>query len=656
MRHAGSFVLGLTLVFWAAPSRAQSIFDAVETGTPGQVQALVAKDTSLVNVRDAAGETPLHHAAIGGSVPMIECLLSLGAAIDAANTENLTPLLEAVRSGRDAAANALIEKGARIDGVLHWAARFNRTAVIERLIARGADVEARDPQGFTPLTAAARMGGPFEAIELLVRKGANVNLPDSLGNTPLDNAIIYGGTDNRIIDLLLARSAAVNTEPPALASTLSTAARRGHVRLFDYYLARGGEALLATESNRRTVMRSATIGGSLEMVKALRARGIPLDLTSNRNGATPVHSLASNPKALDMIELLVRNGADVNDRTNDGRSAYNIADAAGNREVASLLLKLGASPEPQKFPPLTGPYLGQTPPGDELTAFAPGIVYLDHGTISVSPDGQELYWPTGTAIMMTRVQDGRWTRPVFAPFSGPSDIPFHDDVPFVTPDNKRLFFTSKRAVAAGAPQKENIWFVERTPTGWSEPRSIGPAVNAMSLHWQVSVSNAGTLYFGGRSEKDGYGSADLYCSRLVNGEYTAPVNLGPAINTKDGESQPFIAPDESFILFFRAPGQVPSAYVSFRDRDGRWLPAVKFDLPWAGAGLIVSPDGKYLFAGGQWKSAGFLDELRRRDERGDGARGRSVPGAGERPDDDCVRARIGMRATRVEPTTALRGE
>ena len=596
----------------AASAPAQSIFDAVKTGTPGQVQALAAKDPSLVSVKDATGKTPLHHAAIVGSVPMIECLLSLGAAIDAASTENLTPLLEAVRNGKDAAANALIEKGAKTDLVLHWAARLNRTAVMETLITKGADIEARDPQGFTPLTSTVRVGGPFEAVELLVRKGANVNLPDSLGNTPLDNAIIYGSGDNRTIDLLLARTAAVNTEPRALASTLSGAARRGHVRLFDYYLARGGDAILATESARRSVMRSAMTGGALEMVKALQVRGIPLDLTPNRTGATPLHNLASNPAALDMIEFLVQNGADVNARTNDGRSAYNIADAAGNRGAVALLLKLGASPNPQQFPRLTGPYLGQTQPGDELTPFAPGIVHLDHGTVSVSPDGQEMYWPTGTAIMMTRIQDGRWTKPAFAPFSGPSEIAFHDDVPFVTPDNKRLFLTSKRPVAAGAPEKENIWFVERTPTGWSEPRSVGPAVNAMGLHWQVSVSKAGTLYFSGRSEKDGYGSADIYCSRLVNGEYTAPVNLGPAINTKDGESQPFIAPDESFILFFRAAGQIPSAYVSFKSRDGRWLPAVTFDLPWAGAGLIVSPDGKFLFAGGQWKSAQFLEELKRR--------------------------------------------
>jgi ankyrin repeat protein len=602
------------LLLGAATAGAQDILDAVKSGDLAKAKTIVEHDPSQVRTTDKVGNTPLHAAAIAGSAPMIEWLLSKGADVEAANTEAMTPLFEAIRNGKDDAARVLIEKGAKTGGALQRAAMKNRTAVMELLIAKGADIEAKDSQGYTPLSMVTRISGPFEALELLVKKGANINLPDSLGNTPLDNAIIYANADNRAIDLLLARSPEINKAPEGLAYTLSAAARRGHLPLFEYYRERGGEALFADESTRRAIMRSAITGGSLEMVKKLQAKGIPLDSTANQNGATPVHSLASNPKAVDMIEFLVRNGADLNARTNNGRSAYNIAEEAGNRDVAALLLKLGATPEPQKFPRLTGLYLGQTPPGDELKVFAPGIVYLDHGTVSVSPDGQEMYWPTGTAIMMTRIQDGRWTQPAYAPFSGPSDINFYDDVPFVTPDNRRLFFTSKRPLGSDTSRKENIWFVQRTPNGWSQPKPVGPAVNAMSLHWQVAVSNSGTLYFGGRNEKDGLGSSDIYSSRLVDGEYTTPVNLGPAVNSKDGESQPFIAPDEFFILFYRAPGQIPSAYVSFRGRDGKWQQAVKVDLPWAGAGLIVSPDGKYLFAGGRWKSATFLDELRRRVE------------------------------------------
>ena len=586
------------------------------------MRALATKDPGVVNAKDRDGRTPLHHAAVVGSVPMIECLLALGAAIDDGAAGSRAPLLEAVRSGKDAAAILLIDKGAKLEGALHSAAVANRPAVIERLIAKGADIEARDEAGFTPLMRAAQNGGPFEAVDLLVRKGANFNLPDSEGTTPLDNVVLDEG-DARTIDLLLARSAAVNAKPTELAYTLSKIASRGQVRLFDYYMARGGEALLKVESTRRDIMRNASTGGSLEMVKALQARGVPLEIAQDLTGATPLHSLAPSPRGLEMIEFLVRNGADVNARTNDGRTAYNIAEAASNRGAAALLLKLGANAAPQQFPRLAGPYLGQTPPGDDLVPFAPGIVEVYHGTVSASPDGQELYWPFANGIMTTRIERGLWTKPAFAPFSGPSEVHTHDDVPFVTPDNKRLFFTSKRPVAPGAPPNETIWFVERTPAGWSEPRSVGPAVNAVFQHWQVSVSSAGTLCFGGHREKDGYG--DIYCSRLVNGEYTEPDNLGPAVKTKDHETMPFIAPDESFVLFFRAaPGQDPSAYVSFRDPDGRWLPAVMLDLPWeatGSAGIIVSPDGKYLFNAGKWKSTAFLEALRRGVDRRASARG-----------------------------------
>lgn len=609
-----SFSFGIAFVFLAAGSAgAQEIFDAVKSGDLAKTQAIVAKDASIVRARDASGFTPLHAAAIAGSVPLAEWLLANGAEIDAENPANLTPLTAAIANRQDDVALLLIDRGADIaknGGALIFAAMRNRIAVAERLIAKGADIEQKRGE-YTPLGNIARGGlRSFEVFELLLRKGAAFNLRDSLGNTPLDNAAIYG-EDERMIDLLLDRSAEVNTDPAALRMTMCGAAQKGHLRLFEYYRARGGEALFANERDRQSFMWNAVLGGSVELVTALRARDIPLVLGADARGWTPLHSLASRPGSLAMIELLAKNGAELDARTNDGRSAYNIAEAGGNREAAALLVELGASIEPQKFPVLTGPYLGQAPPGEELRRFAPGIVEQDHGTISFSPDGQEVYWPTGFSIMTMKIRDGRWTQPAYASFSGPSEVNFYDDVPFVAPDNKRLFFTSLRPVGADSSRKENIWFVERTAEGWSEPKPVGEAVNSLRLHWQVSVSNAGTLYFGG--------TGDILCSRLVEGRYVPPVALGPEINTPDqGEGQPYIAPDESYILFWRAAGQVPTAYVSFKGSDGAWRPAVKLDLPWSPGGLIVSPDGKYLFTGGRWTSTKHIEDLRpTRDARED---------------------------------------
>ena len=280
----------------------------------------------------------------------------------------------------------------------------------------------------------------------------------------------------------------------------------------------------------------------------------------------------------------------------------------------SLLVKLGSSTEPQKFPLLTGPYLGQPPPDSEPTRFAPGIVFGHHIALTVSPDGQEMYWGATSAIMMTRLENGRWTAPAPAPFSGTSTVEFYDDVPFVSPDNRRLFFTSLRPVDGGPGGKENIWDVDRTATGWSVPKSVSTEINGMLLHWQVSVSRSRTLYFKGTGEA-GNG---IYFSRFVNGEYTKPVFAGPAINGERGGICPYVAPDESYLIFSRSSADLREArlFISYRTKDGQWDTPVPLDPRLRGPMAIVSPDGKHLFLGGiSWVSAAFIEELRPKDLR-----------------------------------------
>ena len=76
------------------------------------------------------------------------------------------------------------------------------------------------------------------------------------------------------------------------------------------------------------------------------------------------------------------------------------------------------------FPELRGPYLGQTPPGLEPEIFAPGIVSTGLATrdIAMTPDGEELYFAvtlgSRTMIMESHQENGTWTEPAVAPFSG----------------------------------------------------------------------------------------------------------------------------------------------------------------------------------------------------------------------------------------------
>jgi hypothetical protein len=112
------------------------------------------------------------------------------------------------------------------------------------------------------------------------------------------------------------------------------------------------------------------------------------------------------------------------------------------------------------------------------------------------------------------------------------------------------------------------------------------------------------LYFGS-DRKGGHGQTDIYRSRLVDGKYAPPENLGSPISTAADEYEPFIAPDQDFLIFMaaRPDGKGRSdLYLSYY-RDGKWTVPVnlgdKFNSSAAEYSPKISPDGRYFF----WSSA-----------------------------------------------------
>ena len=293
--------------------------------------------------------------------------------------------------------------------------------------------------------------------------------------------------------------------------------------------------------------------------------------------------------------------------------------------ISLLFSVITINAQEKDFPHLTGAYLGQTPPVSEPLLFAPGIVssteWGNHSSVAISPDGKELYWEKKRKIWFTKLEKGRWTKPEILSFcKGDSYI---YDNPFVTPDGKKLFFTSFRPGAV-SQEKETIWYAERTSPGWwSDPKPVNSELNNVPLHWSISVSNSGTLYFQfqDRSGKSPGGIGDIYYSRLVTGKYTKPVAMEPEINTPGTETCPYIAPDESYMVFVRVVHTdmtKTGIYISYRDKSGNWLPAIFYlggSPDKGGISPRISPDGKYLFFsngndGMWWMPAGFIEELK----------------------------------------------
>jgi len=306
-----------------------------------------------------------------------------------------------------------------------------------------------------------------------------------------------------------------------------------------------------------------------------------------------------------------------------GKTALHFARENEHSDLAALLISKGASQNPPQFPVLKGDYLGQEKPGDTPRMFAPGIVSefsSEHSPAVFSPDLKEVYWTKefGGPILFMKQENGVWTAPKRASFCSE----YGDGEPIFSPDGKKLFFLSLRPIETGGPSdKENMWYVERAQDGWSEPKPVSPKINAFDLHWLFSIANNGTIYFSSPSGNS-YGHRDIYSSRLINSEYTEPKNLGDVINTPGIDHTPFIAPDESYLIY-HSSGKSSSPrdnkfYISYRNEDGSWM--IPIDLGQKINSIrpalcpVVTPDGKYMFFISQgdiyWVSAKVIEELK----------------------------------------------
>jgi len=260
---------------------------------------------------------------------------------------------------------------------------------------------------------------------------------------------------------------------------------------------------------------------------------------------------------------------------------------------------------------LKGPYLGQTPPGMTAKPFAPGIVVTDGWEYGLTfmPSMKEAYFLRNNAetdkheIVRLKYKDGAWHKTIAGPRQGQ---------PIISPDGKTMHLGRR--------------YKERSEAGWSEVKSLAAPFKDM-LIMRLSASASGTYYFD-TYDKDNL-SFPIRYSRLIDGKRKEPKALSKEINTGTHMSHPFIAPDESYLIWDakREDGYGDSdIYISFRQQDDAWGPAInlgdKINTDAWEAAASVTPDGKYLFFNRNvgsdnyenvdifWVDAGFIEDLR----------------------------------------------
>lgn len=213
------------------------VFDMIRRGQTAELAAEIEEHPALAAVRDPQGVSPLLCAIYTGQPIIRDFLRTRVASLDVfeaaalGDTAQLTALLAADR----AAANAFSGDGWT---PLHLAAAFAGPDAIRLLLERGARIDAvsRNPQQNQPLHAAIALGHSTQSVRLLLDEGADVNAPQAGGYTPLHQAASAGRRE--IVDLLLERGAnpaqlCNRGKPPS-----AYARERGHIELAEYLEAR----------------------------------------------------------------------------------------------------------------------------------------------------------------------------------------------------------------------------------------------------------------------------------------------------------------------------------------------------------------------------------------------------------------------------------
>lgn len=288
----------------AEPNGSDDFYSAIRRDDFAALEKLLHSG-ALVNVKDSRGGTPLMYAAAVGSEGMMRRLIAVGADVNARNSFDATALM--------------------------WSS--DSLPMVRLLVEHGADVNARSKQGHTPIRLAASQSGGLEIVKLLLEKGARLNIaPDAHGGTPL--AAAAATNDTALVKFLLDKGGQDVLSGPAGPRALMAAAAFGNVEIVKLLLANGVPVNAKTppELDDRvkngpialgnlTALLLAVPGAGRETVQVLLDAGADIDASDVRGMTPPMLAVATDHPNLDVIRLLLAHKPDTTMKSKAGETA-----------------------------------------------------------------------------------------------------------------------------------------------------------------------------------------------------------------------------------------------------------------------------------------------------------------------------------------------
>lgn len=274
------------------------------------------KHNMLMRFND--GQTPLHIAAIQGHTGVVDYIvhqktsLKMSDILGAQDISGATPLHEAVRYGQLDSVNILLDNGA--------------------------NVNAPDSIGKTPVLLIISGDSQYKIYETLVKHGADVTHKDMYGDT-----VFHVGTmanvSEEILALLKNAGALVNERNKQGVTPLSLAVENHNKPHVLFYM-RNKADIHAEDMDGNSPLTKALADPSIDMLKLLVTKDNVLQ--ADTQGNTPLHVAIKRDAQLDYIKYLVSVGADVNARNHNGDSVLYLTVLKNRKAAGELFISKGA--------------------------------------------------------------------------------------------------------------------------------------------------------------------------------------------------------------------------------------------------------------------------------------------------------------------------
>ena len=347
-----------TALHWAAENGYESIVQLlIDSGAhlhcrnrSGRIPVELAMNAGRKGIVELfakrGADVTIHMAAFAGQFDKVKEFIESGIDVNSRDDKGRTSLLLACHNDNINIVNLLLTHGAKVNTSdnlgrtpLHVAAQNGDTNIVVMLIERGANVNAETTDGFVlyespyryrqsgsrPLHLAVNY---LDLTKVLVSNGADINAKDEGGQTPLQKAVFHG--DNKVVEFLIAKDAEISIH---LAAYIGSYAKVKS--LID-----SGTDPNSSNNDGDSVLHHAVSGGHKEIAELL------IDSSANINtkdliGQTPLH-IAVKIGYKDIAEVLIDKGANFNIRNDDGRTPLHESAYSGHKELVELLILHGA--------------------------------------------------------------------------------------------------------------------------------------------------------------------------------------------------------------------------------------------------------------------------------------------------------------------------